>query len=361
MIIYVATAIATLVLLVLLTGKWAPFTRQLFRRPWFLGVELWFLVVNPLLFLGVLEGGASSSCCELPPYFAPTHRLSIQVFVAGCVLCYFLLRARPALGPPLAEALLNAGVLGGLCFNLLLIFHLDFGFWLYGNLPVGLLLLRQLRHRHRLAHAALASYTFSDRAVPRWALRILLAPVYEKAPWLAALCLPLLTVLWVGLLLLGQAPDAFVRAFTDTYRHGLSQLACDYANCPDQHFLCTIAAEGHPALVQPLRFGERQGRRIRVNRQLLVANAFEELLAEHCPRLHREVRWRYNRLGRACRRGFERLRIAWVADAVYVAMKPLEWLFLLVLYSAEQQPENRIARQYLSGAHRQLLQNRPAA
>ena len=31
---------------------------------------------------------------------------------------------------------------------------------------------------------------------------------------------------------------------------------------------------------------------------------------------------------------------------VYIIMKPLEWLFLLVLYLFDTKPENRIATQY---------------
>ena len=34
------------------------------------------------------------------------------------------------------------------------------------------------------------------------------------------------------------------------------------------------------------------------------------------------------------------------ADIVYFLMKPLEWLFLLVIYAVDVKPENRIAVQY---------------
>jgi hypothetical protein len=34
------------------------------------------------------------------------------------------------------------------------------------------------------------------------------------------------------------------------------------------------------------------------------------------------------------------------ADFVYIVMKPLEWLFLLVLYLTTVNPEERIGRQY---------------
>ena len=35
-----------------------------------------------------------------------------------------------------------------------------------------------------------------------------------------------------------------------------------------------------------------------------------------------------------------------LADIIYFLMKPLEWLFLLVLYLFDTNPENRIAVQY---------------
>ena len=35
------------------------------------------------------------------------------------------------------------------------------------------------------------------------------------------------------------------------------------------------------------------------------------------------------------------------ADIIYILMKPLEWLFLIVLYSCDTRPENRISMQYI--------------
>ena len=34
-------------------------------------------------------------------------------------------------------------------------------------------------------------------------------------------------------------------------------------------------------------------------------------------------------------------------DVIYYLMKPLEWIFLLVLYLVDRKPENRIALQYI--------------
>ena len=35
------------------------------------------------------------------------------------------------------------------------------------------------------------------------------------------------------------------------------------------------------------------------------------------------------------------------ADMVYVLMKPLEWMFLSVIYLCDARPENRISLQYI--------------
>ncbi len=81
-----------------------------------------------------------------------------------------------------------------------------------------------------------------------------------------------------------------------------------------------------------------------VNRQLQIANAFEQILEERCPRLHRCVRSNYDRYGYPISK---HIRKAWQADLIYLIMKPAEWLFLIVIYLHDRQPENRIAVQYL--------------
>lgn len=43
------------------------------------------------------------------------------------------------------------------------------------------------------------------------------------------------------------------------------------------------------------------------------------------------------------------------ADLIYYLMKPLEFLFWVILYSTERNPENRIAQQYLSAEDRNNL------
>jgi hypothetical protein len=185
---------------------------------------------------------------------------------------------------------------------------------------------------------------------------VLRLPAWQKLPILTVVCLPVLLALIGILLLFGQKPDSIVRVFTDTYKHGFSQLdyQCAGVVCGG-HFLCTVAAKGHPKLVRPVRTGIRGGRRIQCNRQLLVSNAFEELLEQGVPWLHRPIRRVYNHVGRFVHRYYGVFNRAWVADIVYLAMKPLEWIFVLTLYLFDQNPENRIAQQYLPWGDRHRL------
>ena len=95
----------------------------------------------------------------------------------------------------------------------------------------------------------------------------------------------------------------------------------------DAHYLCTVVLRGHEKLVRPTRMGLRREEKIVVNRQLCVANAFEQLLEERMPRFHRAVRKFYDTYGYPISR---HIRTPLAADAVYLMMKPLEWL---VIYS----------------------------
>lgn len=111
-------------------------------------------------------------------------------------------------------------------------------------------------------------------------------------------------------------------------------------NC---HYLCTVAARGHRWLVRPERLGVRGGEAIVVNRQLAVANAFEDLL--HTAGPARPPRARHLRRPRAP--GDRLIRWRLVANVIYLAMKPAEWAFYAVLLALDPgDPEARIARMY---------------
>ncbi|MCD8189014.1 MAG: hypothetical protein LUD78_02115 [Clostridiales bacterium] len=154
---------------------------------------------------------------------------------------------------------------------------------------------------------------------------------------------PLLGVLIALLALLGQQPDAIIKAFTETSDWNLSQQVSPQNIYYDEHYLCTVAAGGHRKVVKPLRMGVRHGHPVIVNRQLCVANAFEQVLEEKTPRFHRAVRGFYDKYGFPVAK---RIRSRYAADGVYLLMKPLEGLFLAVLYLTDVNPESRIAIQY---------------
>ncbi len=166
----------------------------------------------------------------------------------------------------------------------------------------------------------------------------------SNLPLLALLLLiPLLGVLTVILLLFGQEPDSAIKLWTETADWTMSQKIAPENLPRDGHYLCTVAAEGHKKLVKPLRTGKRHGHEITVNRQLCIANAFEQLLSERAPHLHRAIRNFYDKTGYPIAK---HIKTPLAADIVYIIMKPLEWFFLLVLYLFDTKPENRIATQY---------------
>lgn len=157
---------------------------------------------------------------------------------------------------------------------------------------------------------------------------------------------PLLGILMGILVLFGQKPDAIVKAWTETADWRLSCRIAPQNAMYDEHYLCTVAAGGHENLVKPLRMGERHGHRVVVNRQLCIANAFEQILEERTPGFHKVVRRFYDTYGFPVSR---LIRTKLAADVVYLLMKPLEWIFLIVIYLFDAKPENRIAVQYLPG------------
>jgi len=158
--------------------------------------------------------------------------------------------------------------------------------------------------------------------------------------------LPLMGVILLILSLFGQYPDHVIRAWTETAQWNLSKMQAPPNVQFDEHYLCTVAAGGHEKIVKPIRMGERHGHRIVVNRQLLVANAFEQILEEKTPKMHRVIRDFYDKHGYPIAK---HIRTKLSADIVYFVMKPLEIVFLAVLYLTDTAPENRIATQYMPG------------
>lgn len=111
------------------------------------------------------------------------------------------------------------------------------------------------------------------------------------------LLVPLLGLVAFILTLFGQEPDALIKMWTNTSDWTLSQQVSPPSVSYDEHYLCTVGASGHRNLVKPIRMGVRHGHRIVVNRQLLIANAFEQVIEERLPRTHRLIRHIYDTCG----------------------------------------------------------------
>jgi len=186
-------------------------------------------------------------------------------------------------------------------------------------------------------------HTWYDRLLEKaqyWPLYALIAVI------------PLLGIVLGISILCGQRPDALIATWTETADWQLSQMIPPPNVIKDEHYLCTVAAGGHRKVVKPLRMGERHGHRVVVNRQLQVANAFELVLEWKTPRLHRIIRNFYDKYGFPIARC---IRTKTACDVVYVIMKPLEWIFTIVLYLTLVHPENVIAVQYMPG-YRKVLE-----
>lgn len=158
------------------------------------------------------------------------------------------------------------------------------------------------------------------------------------------LLLPVFIIVTLILLLFGQQADSIIKVFTETTTWEFSQHTHPSYVPYTGHYLCTVAACGHPKLVKPLRIGKRQGNAIIVNRQLMIANAYEEMLSDYMPALHRFIRRVYDQYGYPLSKHID---TPFRSDVIYLLMKPLEYFFALNLYLFCIYPEKKISRQYL--------------
>lgn len=159
---------------------------------------------------------------------------------------------------------------------------------------------------------------------------------------------PIIAICEILYIILGQGVDGFIKAFTMTADWTFSTQTPPPPLEYSGHYLCTVAVCGHKEVVKPIRYGIRHNRKIIVNRQLLVANAFEDIIAERFPRFHKRIRKFYDTYGYPISKHITtKLR----ADVIYIFMKPLEYMFLIYLYMFDLHPEQRIAIQYSDYKH----------
>ena len=159
------------------------------------------------------------------------------------------------------------------------------------------------------------------------------------------LSIPFLLIIILILTLFGQDADSFSKVYTETATWKFSEhIHPPPVDDRHGHYLCTVAAMGTPELVKPVGVGIRGSQPIIVNRQLQISNAFEYLIESHTPNLHGIIRSNYDDYGLNLSR---RINNKCSSNITYILMKPLEWFFLITLYSFCQDPESLIREQYM--------------
>ncbi|RZL18386.1 MAG: hypothetical protein EOO96_27470, partial [Pedobacter sp.] len=149
-----------------------------------------------------------------------------------------------------------------------------------------------------------------------------LAKTETQPIWILLMLVPVFIIVVVILMLFGQDANSITKVFTETTTWTFSQKTHPPFLEHKGHYLCTVAVCGTPAIVKPLRLGKRHGHEIIVNRQLLIANAFEELIQENAPYFHKVIRGFYDKYGYPLSR---KITTAKASNAVYILMKPLEY------------------------------------
>ena len=237
--------------------------------------EICSLIILPIMYGGF---GEKNDCCsDFSTAFSPEHQLTIEVIAVLSLIAYFHSSYRKTIATPVFEILVNVFLIIGIVLNIFIAIHTN-ALWLAfgGNLPIILLAIMVLVKNQRAFIEYSQNLEFSTKnKFENVAWKMLnLHPIY-KFPVILILCLPVMIIVTSILLLVGQKPDSIVRAFTETYKHGFSQwdYKCDNVDCGG-HYLCSVAANGHKAIVKPQRLGIRNDHYIICNRQLLVSNAF---------------------------------------------------------------------------------------
>jgi hypothetical protein len=328
---------------------------ELLVLAWF---PAWGLIVNHILSGTCVRDGCGM---DLARPFAEPWVIAPALLHVVTALAFALSRRRPERLRPAVETGVLAAMVTGMVLHVALTIQLGAGFLLMGvvlapfALPVVSPLLTVLcyatelvvRLRRRGAEESATTETVGAGVYREVEVPGDLDPHQAMSrPWLyrALAGAPVLLGAYAVLsALVTHRALAGALAFTETCEHTFSRLPIQHVpgNC---HYLCTVAARGHGWLVRPERLGVRGGETIVVNRQLAVANAFEDLLHVRWPRFGRLCRAVYDRLGLPVSRV---IRWRLVADVIYLAMKPAEWAFYAVLLALDPgDPEARIDRMY---------------
>lgn len=281
--------------------------------------------------------------------FASKHLLTLIVFFAFSITSIILLWLKGNLLPPIILVLAMVFSVIGIFISIAVLLQLG-STKEYGNvggfmfpLPVVYiflafgLLFKVLRNEGELS----STKTYRNKTLNK--LNTLMANANRQPLFVLLLLIPVFVFVMAILVLLGQDYNSITKVFTETTTWHFSQKTHPPILDHRGHYLCTVAVCGDPEIVKPLRLGMRHGNEIVVNRQLLVANAFEELVQDISPRLHKVIRNIYDKYGYPLS---QKITTTQSSNLVYRLMKPLEYLFLAVLYLCCSKPEEKINKQY---------------
>lgn len=286
------------------------------------------------------------------------HSLTLLVFFTLGVIAYYLLKSSKIDFAPIPYVILCSIVIINIIFSLLIFTQLigvkdsiDIVLSpiliIIGLNYLGLSFMYISLLKSKMDNVRVIEEHLNKKFKNKWFNKIYIFFIkYNNKPilWIITL-FPVFIIIQLILVLFGQQPDSFIKVFFDTSNYTYSQvIPPDPIIIPgDSHYLCTVSARGHKKIVKPLRAGIRGNKRILVNRQLLVANAFENILEQYTPKTHKIIRYFYDKYGYPLSK---HINTKFSADLTYFLMKPLEWIFLIVLYSIDKNPENRIHIQY---------------
>jgi hypothetical protein len=292
--------------------------------------------------------------CYIP--FGGKHIISLFVYFLLYHIAAIFIWMKGRKLPPLTLVLMLVFLMIGLVINVVVLVQVLFhdtnsidmykgndGTFLFVFTPllsllIGiLLLLKVIRAEHTSAQNRVFKNAFLQKC------NSYLGEKYTQTTWALILLFPVFIVITLILILFGQDYNSLVKVFTDTTTWTFSQKMHPPVLEHKGHYLCTVAAKGSPGIVKPVKIGQRHGNPIIVNRQLQIANAFEELIQDMSPGFHRFIRRNYDKYGYNLSLKINTER---ASNITYLLMRPLEWFFLMVLYLFCVQPESKIKKQY---------------
>lgn len=292
--------------------------------------------------------------CYIP--FSHSHFLTLIVFYVLYLFSNILVWIKDTRLPPLTMVFSMVFMIIGIAINIATVYQVSVHntesidmyvgndgslFFIFSPIIISIISIVLIIRIINKRADEVVTYTYKHKVLRR--LSIILADRKKQPLFALLLLLPVFFVITLVLLLFGQHPDSMIKVFTDTTTWRLSQQMHPPILDHQGHYLCTVAAKGSPAIVKPVRMGIRNNAPIIVNRQLMIANAFEEMVQHNHQGLHCIIRTTYDRYGYNLSTIINTVKGSTIT---YILMKPLEWFFLLCLYLFHHTPEQLIRKQY---------------